>query len=798
MKAANEFDNFLKIKSDIIEKDVDSGFQVWTHKSPNTKMYPDLVFFRCEVLNINGDVYKLKEISPDTGSIYEVKKQFIFNCNNAVDIRSHRLNDMVHQNAAEVLNTLALRYDYNYIYTIVEPMLISVNPYQVIDVDINEYKNPTNTNVEPHVYMYARDAMYDFINTHHNQSIIISGESGSGKTEASKLVIKYYLSEVKEDNSISKTLWDSNIILEAFGNAKTIKNNNSSRYGKYIKIEIDNNKNIIASGVEIFLLEKIRVVTQEADERSYHIFYFMLKGMDSYMKGKYKIRSDNEYKYLSNGYLAVDEIDDAREFSQLLNSFNKIQMDALLDDLFFTLSGILLLGNIEFDGVEKSGRANCSELKDSSDRNVKETCELLGIEEMKFRRNLIISDKVIANQNIEIPLTVEESLSACRSIAKDIYNRLFEFLSKRINFFLNENRELESYIGILDIFGFEIFLKNSLEQLLINIANEEIHNIYLFVVYEKETTLYRDEGISTGNVTYTNNNDIIDLLRGQTSIISILEDTCLAPGKKDEALVGIYSQKFKTNSHYDMCKKDISGSFVIRHTVSDVPYTVANFISKNKDILSPEFLELLQNSQNQLIQQIYSEVELTKTVGRKHLITFKYLENLKKICSYLKSTNVFFIKCIKPNETKQKNDFNHKKVFPQLFSLSIVETLNIKFFFQYKYTFASFLNYFQYLNINIANDNNLDDKSKVTRMLQENFDDEMYKIGKTMVFLKKEVLHQIRELIEQNLKSYKTLCNMVGAVVMKVKKKNAVIENMQKLRIAQAHFRKFKYMKEHQ
>ncbi|ETW51003.1 hypothetical protein PFMALIP_00951 [Plasmodium falciparum MaliPS096_E11] len=788
----NELNNYFRINSTFINKSENESenFYVWTYKSPNVDLYPDLVFFKCQVLNINGDNYEVKEISPETNSVYTVKKEHLFNCNNMVNINSHRLNDMVHQNSAEVLNTLALRYEKNYIYTIAEPMLISVNPYQVIDTDMNEYKNKSTDLLPPHVYTYAKDAMLDFINTKNSQSIIISGESGSGKTEASKLVIKFYLSGVREDNDISKTLWDSNFILEAFGNAKTVKNNNSSRYGKYIKIQLDENQNIVSSSIEIFLLEKIRVVSQEPDERCYHIFYEILKGMNDEMKKKYKIKSEEDYKYISNKSINIPEIDDAKDFENLMISFDKMKMSDLKDDLFLTLSGLLLLGNIQFNGIEKGGKSNCSELDDENLEVVNEASELLGIDYESLKNSLVITEKSIANQKIEIPLSIEESLSICRSISKDIYNKIFEYITKRINNFLNNNKELENFIGILDIFGFEIFVKNSLEQLLINIANEEIHNIYLFVVYEKESNLYKKEGIIIESVKYTNNESIIDLLRGKTSIISILEDNCLAPGKKDESIVSVYTNKFSKNEHYSVCKKNITESFVIKHTVSDVTYSISNFISKNKDILSPNILKLLKN--------LYDDAEVTDSLGRKNLITYKYLENLKKICSYLKSTNIYFIKCIKPNETKEKNNFNPKKVYPQLFSLSIVETLNIKYFFQYKYTFASFLSYYQYLDIAVSNDSSLDEKTKVTMLLERNFDKDSYKVGHTMVFLKKEAVHKIRDIINSNLKCYRNLCCITSALIMKIKKKRIVEENIKNLQLAQAYFRKYKYIKEHE
>ncbi|CAD51401.1 hypothetical protein PFAG_00876 [Plasmodium falciparum Santa Lucia] len=796
----NELNNYFRINSTFINKSENESenFYVWTYKSPNVDLYPDLVFFKCQVLNINGDNYEVKEISPETNSVYTVKKEHLFNCNNMVNINSHRLNDMVHQNSAEVLNTLALRYEKNYIYTIAEPMLISVNPYQVIDTDMNEYKNKSTDLLPPHVYTYAKDAMLDFINTKNSQSIIISGESGSGKTEASKLVIKFYLSGVREDNDISKTLWDSNFILEAFGNAKTVKNNNSSRYGKYIKIQLDENQNIVSSSIEIFLLEKIRVVSQEPDERCYHIFYEILKGMNDEMKKKYKIKSEEDYKYISNKSINIPEIDDAKDFENLMISFDKMKMSDLKDDLFLTLSGLLLLGNIQFNGIEKGGKSNCSELDDENLEVVNEASELLGIDYESLKNSLVITEKSIANQKIEIPLSIEESLSICRSISKDIYNKIFEYITKRINNFLNNNKELENFIGILDIFGFEIFVKNSLEQLLINIANEEIHNIYLFVVYEKESNLYKKEGIIIESVKYTNNESIIDLLRGKTSIISILEDNCLAPGKKDESIVSVYTNKFSKNEHYSVCKKNITESFVIKHTVSDVTYSISNFISKNKDILSPNILKLLKVSNNKLIQNLYDDAEVTDSLGRKNLITYKYLENLKKICSYLKSTNIYFIKCIKPNETKEKNNFNPKKVYPQLFSLSIVETLNIKYFFQYKYTFASFLSYYQYLDIAVSNDSSLDEKTKVTMLLERNFDKDSYKVGHTMVFLKKEAVHKIRDIINSNLKCYRNLCCITSALIMKIKKKRIVEENIKNLQLAQAYFRKYKYIKEHE
>ncbi|SBS86546.1 myosin B, putative [Plasmodium malariae] len=307
MNKASELNNYFRINSEFVKKDESDveKFYVWTHKSPNINLYPDIIFFKCLVTSIEGENYKLKEILPETNSEYIVKKEHLFNCNKMVNINSHRLNDMVHQNSAEVLNTLALRYEKNYIYTIAEPMLISINPYQLIDVNMNDYKTMNTHELPPHVYTYAKDAMLDFINTKNSQSIIISGESGSGKTEASKLVIKFYLSGVKENNDISKTLWDSNFILEAFGNAKTIKNNNSSRYGKYIKIQLDENQNIVSSCIEIFLLEKIRVVSQENEERSYHIFYEILRGMSEEMKNKYNIKSEDEYKYISNKSITI-------------------------------------------------------------------------------------------------------------------------------------------------------------------------------------------------------------------------------------------------------------------------------------------------------------------------------------------------------------------------------------------------------------------------------------------------------------------------------------------------------------
>ncbi|SCQ16625.1 myosin B, putative [Plasmodium ovale] len=800
MNKISEFNNYFRINSEFVNKNENEvgrdNFFVWTYKSPNVDLYPDVVFFKCVVLNVDGDNYKVKEISPETNSEYVVKKEHLFNCNNMVNVNSHRLNDMVHQNSAEVLNTLALRYEKNYIYTIAEPMLISINPYQIIDVNMNDYKTMNSDDLPPHVYTYAKEAMLDFINTKNSQSIIISGESGSGKTEASKLVIKYYLSGVKEDNDISKTLWDSNFILEAFGNAKTIKNNNSSRYGKYIKIQLDENQNIVSSCIEIFLLEKIRVVSQEADERCYHIFYEIFKGMSDDMKNKYNIKQESEYNYISNKSITIQEIDDARDFENLMISLDKMNMSYLKDDLFFTLSGILLLGNIHFNETEKGGKINCSELDEENMKTVNETSSLLGIDNDSLRDSLIFTEKNIANQKIEIPLSVEESLSICRSISKDIYNKIFEYITKKVNECLNNNKELNNYIGILDIFGFEIFARNSLEQLLINIANEEIHNIYLFVVYEKESNLYKNEGIIAESVKYTTNESILDLLRGKTSIISILEDACLAPGKKDESIVGIYTNKFSKHAQYAMCKRDMNNSFVIKHTVSDVTYTISNFISKNKDILSTNILKLLKVSKNNLIRSMYEGVEVSESLGRKNLVTFKYLENLKKISSYLKSTNIYFIKCIKPNENKEKNNFNKKKVFPQLFSLSIIETLNIKYFFQYKYTFSSFLSYYEYLDLVISNDSNLDEKTKVCMMLERNFDGNSYKVGKTMVFLKKDVVHTIRQIINNNLKGYRNMCNITSALITKIKKKRVVESNLKNLNLTQAYFRKYKYMKE--
>lgn len=414
MKNANELSNYLRVNSEFVDKSKNGfaggNFYIWTHKSPNVALYPDVVFFKCLVLSVDGENYRVKETIPETNSEYVVKKEDLFNCNSIINVDNHRLNDMIHHNSAEVLNMLYLRYKKNYIYTIAEPMLISINPYQVIDVDINEYKKKNTNELPPHVYSYAKEAMVDFINTKTNQSIIISGESGSGKTEASKLVIKYYLSGIKEDNEISNTLWDSNFILEAFGNAKTLKNNNSSRYGKYIKIELNEHQNIVSSSIEIFLLENIRVVSQEEEERGYHIFYQIFNGMSQELKNKYKIRSENEYKYIVNKNVVIPEIDDSKEFGNLMISFDKMNMNDMKDDLFLTLSGLLLLGNVEYQEIEKGGKTNCSELDKNNLEIVNEISNLLGIKYENLKDCLVFTEKTIANQKIEIPLSVEESV----------------------------------------------------------------------------------------------------------------------------------------------------------------------------------------------------------------------------------------------------------------------------------------------------------------------------------------------------------------------------------------------------
>ncbi|VWU48838.1 myosin B, putative [Hepatocystis sp. ex Piliocolobus tephrosceles] len=797
MNKNSELNNYFRINSELINKNEESkidSFCVWTYKSPNVNLYPDIVFFKCRVLSIDGDNYNVREIIPETNSEYTVKKQNLYNCNDNVNVHSHRLNDLIHQNSAEVLNTLDLRYKKNYIYTIAEPILISINPYQIIDVNIDEYRHMKTDQLPPHVYTYAKEALLDYISTNRNQSMIISGESGSGKTEASKLVIKYYLTGSTQVNDISKTLWDSNLILEAFGNAKTIKNNNSSRYGKFIKIKLDKNHNIISSCIEIFLLEKIRVVSQEEEERCYHIFYQILKGMSNDLKNKYKIKPESEYNYFSNKGITVPDLNDIEDFENLHRALDKMKMSYLKDDLFFTLSGLLLLGNIEFDSIEKGGKTNCSIINDNILKIVSSVCDLLGLEYDYMRKCLIETEKVIANQKIEIPFSIDESISICKSMSKDIYNKIFEYLTKKINEFLNGNQELDSYIGILDIFGFEIFKKNSLEQLLINIANEEIHNIYLFVVYERESNLYKSEGILSESVKYTTNDSVLDLLQGKTSIISILEDACLSPGKKDESIVQIYGNKFGKHTQYSICRLDIRYSFLIKHTVSDVVYNISGFISKNKDILSSNILNLLKVSKNNLIKDLYADVQPTESLGRKNLVTYKYLDNLRKISANLKETNIFFIKCIKPNETKEKNNFNQKKIFPQLFALSIIETLNIQFFFQYKYTFASFINYYKYLDVSVLDNPGSDDKTKVTTALKNTLNDDLFKIGNTMVFLKKEAIQEIRTIINNNLKCYVDICNIISAFTLKTKKNNLIESKIKNLEMAQAYFRKYKYI----
>ena len=736
-------------------------------------------------------------------------------------------------------------------FTNVASTLLIVNPYQKnkeiyskekIEYYINLHKkNPPQFRKEyeqPHLFDLVLISIEKLLKTGNNQAIVISGESGAGKTEAAKnamkCIIYYFQGESKEErlkninnfNSrsdiepLEKKILSCNPILEAFGNCKTLRNDNSSRFGKYVTLNIDfENKKVIGASIITYLLEKSRVITQAKNERSFHIFYQLLNCGDTELLDKLCLSQDpKNYYYLSNSNTKLKNVNDSQMYKETIDCFriNDFTEDEI-SSVLKIIAGVLLLGNIKF--IQKGKKCDIE-----NNYVVKNICELFQCLEEDLVKALTAKINVINGESIESPLTIENCITSRDSLAKEIYNRLFLWIVKKMNsrlspIYSSDSEEDEifndkntKYIGLLDIYGFECFENNSLEQLCINYTNEQLQKLYINDFFQYEIDELTKEGLSdkTNFIKFTDNQPIIDLIDLSPTGIFLKLDDCSFQDKTDKYFVELLKTELAKNKYILLPKIKNDMVIKIKHSAKDVPYNCNNFVYKNKDELKYSMIKIFANSENKTIKKIFfisltnEEAEnqtkiLEQNLSKKtnKFITGKFRMEIKKLMKELISCESSYVRCLKPNEHKKEFFVTPLFLFNQIQYLGILDTIKVRkngyptrkkyeeFFKEYNILFMSLIK------------SKIPDKKKVEEIINKlipnlsEIHDELkepkFLLGNSKIFMKQEFNLLLEKNKQELLKKLIYSSEIIKISLYNFRKK----DNLQYVKNQTANFQRF-------
>ncbi|KAL8452715.1 hypothetical protein Emed_001279 [Eimeria media] len=762
-------------------EEIFQGMNVWCDVAPSVSEDPSLLYAKCVVVGASD---------PQRISLREVnvpEKQFVakatqlFHCNDSVDpMNTHDIGLLAHPNTASVLELLKTRYLHDNIYTLADPLLVSVNPFWDLgncsQEVIQQYGNAVNPGVlPPHVFSIARRAA-DNMNT------------------------------TARDLRIQSAVMAANPVLEAFGNAKTALNDNSSRFGKFVRLQIARGGGIEHGHVQSFLLEKSRVVVQAENERSYHIFYQLLKGASSDLQKKLALKGCKEYKLLNPHCVDIPGKDDAANFVEVLNGFEYMGMDTQTVEYVLSLvAGVLLLGNVRIEGEPIDGLPDAAVICKDDIKDFQKACELLFLDPAGLEEALLIRMTIAGSNEIKGRWTQHQSELLKESLCKGVYERLFEWLVRQVNRNISNPEGMDNFIGLLDIFGFEVFKDNSLEQLFINVTNELLQATFVDLVFTRESALYESEGLTTEVLDYQSPQPIIDLLCAKkNSVLSLLEDSCLSPGSNDAKFTSAVKAQIKKAGNRGAEKMGSDINFTICHSIGNITYDTTGFIAKNKDQLRADLVELLNESPNPVASQLYEGVEVARgKLMKGQLIGSQFLLQLQNLTGIIEAsqphvkpqhqTEPHFIRCVKPNDEKQPKNFDARKILPQLRALSVLEALQLRSVgYSYRRPFADFVKQHRFIRLSALDMLQKDARQAALSVLQtaELKEAADYRMGKTMVFLTRDAQQRIMARQRDHLAHMRPLVRTLEAIVRRRSLRRSLETHVQTIVRLQAHVRR--------
>ncbi|XP_034669948.1 myosin heavy chain, muscle isoform X22 [Drosophila subobscura] len=735
--------------------------------------------------------YLLGEIKATKGDIVSVglpggesrdfKKDQLQQVNPPKYEKAEDMSNLTYLNDASVLHNLRQRYYHKLIYTYSGLFCVAINPYKRYPVYTNRcakmYRGKRRNEVPPHIFAISDGAYVDMLTNHVNQSMLITGESGAGKTENTKKVIAYFATvgastkkedpEAKKKGSLEDQVVQTNPVLEAFGNAKTVRNDNSSRFGKFIRIHFGPTGKLAGADIETYLLEKARVISQQSLERSYHIFYQIMSGSVAGVKD-ICLLSENIYDYhiVSQGKVTVASIDDSEEFNLTDQAFDILGFTKEeKENVYRITAAVMHMGGMKFkqrgreeqaeqDGEEEGGRVS----------------KLFGCDPAELYKNLLKPRIKVGNEFVTQGRNVQQVSNSIGALCKGVFDRLFKWLVKKCNETLDTKQKRQHFIGVLDIAGFEIFDYNGFEQLCINFTNEKLQqffNHHMFVLEQEE---YKREGIDWAFIDF--GMDLlacIDLIEKPMGILSILEEESMFPKATDQT----FSEKL-TNTHlgksapFQKPKPPKPGQqaahFAIGHYAGCVSYNITGWLEKNKDPLNDTVVDQFKKSQNKLLIEIFADHPgqsgggeqakggRGKKGGGFATVSSAYKEQLNSLMAILRSTQPHFVRCIIPNEMKQPGLVDAHLVMHQLTCNGVLEGIRIcRKGFPNRMVYPDFK--MRYKIMCPKQLQGVDKDKKATDIIIKFIDlpEDQYRLGNTKVFFRAGVLGQMEEFRDERL-----------------------------------------------
>ncbi|XP_042333361.1 unconventional myosin-Vc isoform X2 [Sceloporus undulatus] len=688
-----------------------------------------------------------------------------------------------------VLHNLKVRFvESRLIYTYSGIILVAMNPYKQLpiygDAIIHAYSGQNMGDMDPHIFAVAEEAYKQMARNNKNQSIIVSGESGAGKTVSARYAMRYFatVSRSTSNTQVEDKVLASNPITEAVGNAKTTRNDNSSRFGKYTEISFDKRYQIIGANMRTYLLEKSRVVSQSENERNYHIFYQLCSSALRPEFKHLKLASAEEFNYTNmGGNTVIEGVDDRANMIETQRTFTLLGLkEDFQMDVFKILAAILHLGNMEIIAVGDE-RSSVS----VNDKHLKIFCELLDLESDKLAKWLCHRKIVTTSETVVKPMTKLQALNARDALAKKIYAHLFDFIVERINKALHFIGKQHTFIGVLDIYGFETFDMNSFEQFCINYANEKLQQQFNLHVFKLEQEEYMKENIPWTLIDFYDNQPVIDLIEAKMGILELLDEECLLPQGADENwLQKLYNNFINKNPLFEKPRMSNS-SFIIQHFADKVEYKSEGFLEKNRDTVYEDLIEILKNSKFQLCAnffqdnpipispfssaiQVKSAKIVIKSPNKQFRTTVgnKFRSSLYLLMETLNATTPHYVRCIKPNDQKLAFEFDAKRVVQQLRACGVLETIRISSqSYPSRWTYIEF--YSRYSILMSQHELSLTDKKQICKIVLQRLiqDPSQYQFGRTKIFfragqvaylekLRSDKLRQACIMIQKNMRGW--------------------------------------------
>ncbi|XP_036379710.1 unconventional myosin-VIIa-like [Megalops cyprinoides] len=693
------------------------------------------------------------QVVDDDGKDHWIEPQNATNIKPMHPTSVHGVEDMIRLgdlNEAGILRNLFIRYKEHVIYTYTGSILVAVNPYQLLPIysaeHIRLYINKKIGEMSPHIFAIADNCYFNMQRSNKDQCCIISGESGAGKTESTKLILQFLASISGQHSWIEQQVLEANPILEAFGNAKTIRNDNSSRFGKYIDIHFNKRGAIEGAKIEQYLLEKSRVCRQAHDERNYHIFYCMLKGMTPAQKEELELTQATDYAYLTMGNCIVcDGRDDLKEYSNILSAMKVLMFtDTENWEISKLLAAILHMGNMHYKARTYDNLDACVVVQST---DLVSVATLLEVDSKELTSCLTTRTLITRGESVTTPLSVEQALDVRDAFVKGIYGRLFVWIVDKINAAIyrppsGDTQAVRRSIGLLDIFGFENFTINSFEQLCINFANENLQQFFVRHVFKLEQEEYNLENINWQHIEFTDNQDALDMIAIKPmNIISLIDEESKFPKGTDATMLYKLNSQHKLNIHYIHPKNTYETQFGIQHFAGIVHYETSGFLEKNRDSLHGDIIQLVHSSKNKFIKQIFqADVAMgVETRKRSPTLSSQFKRSLDLLMRTLSMCQPFFVRCIKPNEFKKPMLFDRELCIRQLRYSGMMETIRIRRAgYPIRHTFMEFVDRYRVLLPGVKPAHKQDNLQRTCRRIAEvvlgRNDD--WQIGKTKIFLK--------------------------------------------------------------